>query len=38
MQIRLVAAELFQVDERADGATEKHDEANIRFSQFRERA
>jgi hypothetical protein len=34
MKIRLVGAELFH----EDGQTDKHDEANSRFSQFCERA
>jgi hypothetical protein len=34
MKIRPVGAELFH----ADGRTDRHDEANSRFSQFRERA
>jgi hypothetical protein len=34
MKIRPVAAELFHADGRTDG----HDEADSRFSQFRERA
>jgi len=34
MKIRLVGAELFQVDRRTD----RHDEANSRFSKFWERA
>jgi len=34
MKIRAVGAKLF----RADGWTDRHDETNSRFSQFRERA
>jgi hypothetical protein len=34
MKISVVGAELFHTDGRTDG----HDEANSRFSQFRERA
>ena len=34
MKIRPVVAELFHVD----GQTDRHDEANIRFSQFCKRA
>jgi hypothetical protein len=34
MKIRSVAAELFH----ADGRTDRHDEANIRFSKFLKRA
>ena len=36
MKIRLVEAELFHEDGRTDGQTERHDEANSRFSQFLE--
>jgi hypothetical protein len=38
MKIRSVGAELFHEDKRTDGQTDRHDEANIRFSQFCERA
>jgi hypothetical protein len=38
MKIRPVGAELLHVDERTDGRTDGHDEANSRFSQFCERA
>jgi len=33
-----VRAELFHVGGRADGRTNRHDEANVSFSQFLERA
>ena len=36
MKIRPVEAELFHADRLADGQTDRHDEANSRFSQFRE--
>ena len=32
MKIRPVRAELFRVDRRTDGQTERHDDANSRFS------
>jgi hypothetical protein len=39
MKIRVVgAAEFFPAEGRLDGQTDKHDEANSRFSQFCERA
>jgi hypothetical protein len=38
MTFRLVGAELFHADAWTDGWTDKHDEANSRFSQFYERA
>jgi hypothetical protein len=39
MKIRLVVAELFNADRRTDnGRMVRHDEANIRFSQFCELA
>jgi hypothetical protein len=38
MKISLVGAEVFHKDERMDGETHRHDEANSRFSQFFERA
>jgi len=34
MKIRQVGAELFHAEERIDGRTDRHDEANSRFSQF----
>ena len=35
MKIRLVEAELFNADRQTDsGRMDRHDEANIRFSQF----
>jgi len=34
MKIRPVGAELFHVDGRADGKTDRHDEATSRFSQL----
>ena len=34
MKIRLVGAELFHAGVQADGRTDRHDEANSRFSQF----
>ena len=37
MKIRPVGAELFHEDERTDRETDRHDEANSRFSQFCER-
>jgi hypothetical protein len=41
MQIRPVTAEMFHADRRTDGwtdrRTDRHDEANRRFSQFYER-
>jgi hypothetical protein len=37
MKIRPVGAELFHTDGRTDIQTDIHDEANCRFSQFRER-
>jgi hypothetical protein len=33
-----MGAELFNVDRRTDGRTDRHDEANSCFSQFYERA
>jgi len=38
MKIRPVSAELFHWDRQTDGRTDRHDEANSRFSQFCERA
>jgi hypothetical protein len=38
MKIRPVGAEFFHKDDGTDGRTDGHDEANSRFSQFRERA
>jgi hypothetical protein len=38
MKIGPMGAELFYVDGRTDGQTDKHDEANTRFSEFCERA
>ena len=38
MQIRSVGTEFFHVGGRTDGQTDRHDEANYRFSQFCERA
>jgi len=42
METRPVGAKLFhadgQTDGRTEGRTDRHDEANIRFSQFCERA
>jgi len=38
MTIRPVGAELFYEDKRTDGQTDRHDEANSRFSQFCEHA
>jgi len=38
MKIRPVEAELFHVDRRTDGRTDRHDEANSRFTKFCERA
>ena len=38
MKIRPVRAELFHVGGRTDVQTDRHDEANIRFPQFCERA
>ena len=38
MKIRPVGAELFHVERKMDGRTDRHDEANILFSQFCERA
>jgi hypothetical protein len=37
IKIRQVGAELFHMDRRKDGQTDKHDEDNSRFSQFWER-
>jgi hypothetical protein len=37
MKIRPVGTELFRVDRRTDGQTDRHDEANSRFWQFCER-
>jgi hypothetical protein len=37
MEIRLVETELFQVDVRRNGRTDRHNEANSSFSQFFER-
>jgi len=34
MKIRPVGTEVFHADERTGGQTERHDEANSRFSQF----
>jgi hypothetical protein len=34
MKIRPVESELYQADRRTDGRTDRHDEANSRFSQF----
>jgi hypothetical protein len=34
MKILPVVAELFHVDGRTDGQTDRHEEANSRFSQF----
>jgi hypothetical protein len=36
MKIRPVGAELFHADRRIDGQMDRHDETNIRFSQFGE--
>ena len=38
MKIRPVEAQLFHVEGRANGRTDRHDEANSRFSRFCERA
>jgi len=38
MKISPVEAELFHAHGQTDGHTERHDEANSRFSQFCERA
>ena len=38
MKIRPMGAELFHADRRTDSYTDRHDEANSRFSQFYERA
>jgi len=38
MKIRPVGAELFHADGQKDEQTDRHDEANRRFSQFCERA
>jgi hypothetical protein len=38
MKIRPVGAELFHANGQTDGRTDRHDEANSRFSQFCERA
>ena len=38
MKIRRVAAELFNAEGRAGGRTDRHYEANSRFSQYCERA
>ena len=38
MKIRPVEAELFHVDRRTGGQTDRHDEANSGFSQFCKRA
>jgi len=38
MKFRAVGAELFHTDERTDRQTGRRDEANSRFTQFRERA
>jgi len=38
MKIRPVGSELFHADERTDGWTDGHNEANSRFSLFCERA
>jgi hypothetical protein len=37
MKIRHVVEELFNVEKQMDGRTDKHEEANSRFSQFFER-
>jgi len=34
MKIRLVGAELFHADEQRNRQTDRHDEANSRFSQI----
>jgi hypothetical protein len=36
MEVCPVGAELFHVDGPTDGQTDRHDEANIHFSQFSE--
>jgi len=38
IEIRSVGAELFHADRRTSGQRDRHDEANSRFSQFRESA
>ena len=38
MEIHQVGTELFHAGEQTDGQTDRHDEANSRFSQFRERS
>jgi hypothetical protein len=38
MKIHLVGAEVFHAADRTDERTDKHNEANGRFSQFSERA
>jgi len=38
MEIHPVKTEFFYAGEETDGQTDRHDEANSRFSQFRERA
>jgi len=38
MKISPEGAELFHAERRMDGRTDRHDEANSRFSQFFERA
>jgi hypothetical protein len=38
LQIPSVGAEFFHADRKADGQTNRHDEANTRFSQFCKRA
>ena len=38
MNIRPVGAELYHTDGRTDGQTDRHDDANNRFSQFCGRA
>jgi hypothetical protein len=38
MKIRPEGAESFHADERKGGRTDRHDEANSRFSQFDDRA
>jgi len=38
MKVRTVGAQLFHAEKWTDGQRDRHDEANIRFSQFCERA
>ena len=38
MKIRSLGAELFHADGRTERQTDRHNETNIRFSQFYERA